>query len=130
MTVRTIGVVVALALLGGCGEGAQAPAANQASAPVTIRNDFHEDMMRLDDLQRGAALRRAIRSSGESCDRVEASSFQQDHANLKMWNARCQGTAYAVFLAVNGEVQVRKCADLASLGLPACRSAEAPAEGA
>ncbi len=126
MAVRWVGTAVTLALLGGCGDAGDAPAANRALAPVTIRNEYHEGMMRLGELQRGAALRAAIRSSGESCDRVEASAFQQDYTNLKMWTARCQSTAYAVFLAANGDVQVRKCADLASLRLPACREPATP----
>lgn len=121
MAVRPRLTIVALALLSGCGERADAPAADRASAPVTIRNQYHEGMVQLDELQRGAALRAAIRSSRESCDRVEASAFQQDYTNLKMWTARCQNTDYAVFLAPTGEVQVRKCADVASLKLPACR---------
>lgn len=123
--VRAGMMTIALVLLEACGRPADAPAANQAATPVTVRNDFHESMLRLDDLQRGATLRRAIRSAGESCDRVTASAFQQDHANLKMWTARCQTTDYAVFLAATGDVQVRKCADLASLKLPSCRAGEA-----
>lgn len=112
-----------LLLLAACDDGA-APTANTAPARVTtIRNDYHDRMLKLDALPRDAALRRVIRSAGESCDRVDASAFQQDHANLKMWTARCQRNDYAVFLAANGDVQVRKCTDLVSLGLPACRTA-------
>lgn len=109
----------ALAVLTAC--GSQPPAATEpTAAATTIRNDFHERMVVLDELQRGAALRRAIRSSGESCDRVEAAAFQQDWKNLKMWTARCQSNAYAVYLAATGDVQVRPCEQAAELKLPAC----------
>jgi len=113
-------LLVVAALLAGCEGETAVPDAKQTAAPLTIRNDFHERMLALDDLQRGAALRRAIRASKESCDRVEAAAFQQDHENLKMWIARCQAAAYAVFLAADGGVQVRKCSDVLSLGLPKC----------
>lgn len=106
--------------LGAC-DGGTPP--KQATAPVTtVRNDYHERMLALDELLRGAALRRAIRATGASCDRVEASAFQQDHENLKMWTARCQNNDYAVFLAATGDVQVRPCEDAAQLKLPACRA--------
>ena len=52
---------------------------------------------------------------------MEAAAFQQDHDNLKMWTATCQTRSYAVFLAPNGDVQVRDCKDTAVLKLPACR---------
>lgn len=111
----------ALLLLAGCGSAPTAPAADEKAAAVTIRNDFHEGLLRIDALQRGAALRRAIRASGERCDRVEAAQFQQDHENMKMWTARCQSNRYAVYLAADGRVQVRACGQAVELGLPQCR---------
>ena len=39
-----------------------------------------------------------------------------------MWTARCSdGNDWAVFIAPNGDVQVRDCAEAATLALPACR---------
>lgn len=108
-----------LAALAACGSQPPASTENKAAA-TTIRNDYHERMIALDELQRDSALRRAIRSSGESCDRVEAAAFQQDWKNLKMWTARCQSNAYAVYLAATGDVQVRPCEQAAELKLPAC----------
>lgn len=116
--------LAATVLLGGCNGERDARSPGTKTAAVTIRNDFHEGLLRLDDLQRGASLRGVIRRSGERCDRVEASAFQQDHENLKMWTARCQANAYAVYLAADGQVQVRQCSQAAQLGLPACRAAE------
>lgn len=127
MAGRMMAAGLGLAVLSGCGSETAPPAGNMAVPATTIRNTYHEQMFALNELQRGAALRNAIRSSGESCDRVEASAFQQDHENLKMWTARCQSTTYAVFLAATGDVQVRSCADAATLRLPACRNMEATA---
>ena len=124
---RMIVAGLGLVLLSACGSETAAPSGNSTAPVTTIRNEYHERMSALDELQRGAALRRAIRSSGESCDRVEASIFQQDHENLKMWVARCQSTNYAVFLAATGDVQVRSCADAVTLKLPACRDFPATA---
>lgn len=124
--------LAALALiLTGCDAG-DAPGDKQAPArkAITVANPFHDSLIKLDELQRGAALRRAIREAKETCDRVETSAFQEDYGNLKMWVATCQHTAYAVFLAPTGDVQVRQCGDLASLKLPACSLPEAePAKG-
>ncbi len=118
---KTVTALAMIGALGGCGGAAEPPPVNMAAEATTIRNEYHERISALDDLQRGAALRRAIRASGESCDRVEASGFQQDYENLKMWTAKCQSTSYAVFLAATGDVQVRPCMQTAELKLPACR---------
>lgn len=115
---RTGPALTALALLGACGSPDAVPVKNKVT--TTIRNEYHERMMALSELQRGAALRNAIRSSKESCNRVEASAFQTDHENLKMWTAKCQSKTYAVFLAPTGDVQVRPCEQSAALKLPAC----------
>jgi len=125
MTLRLVSGLATAALLSGCDSGT-APANVAAQAPLTVGNPYHDSLAKLGDLERGAALRKAIRSAGESCDRVESAAFQQDHGNLKMWTATCQRTAYAVFLAPNGDVQVRKCADVAVLKLPLCREPAAP----
>ena len=114
--------VAAGAMLGACDGGTektQAPA--PVRAPVVMSNPYHDSLVKLTELGRGAALRRAIRATKESCDRVESAAFQQDHDNLKMWTATCQTRSYAVFLAPNGDVQVRDCKDAATLRLPACR---------
>lgn len=108
------------ALLAACDGGG---AAEPPPAPrhVTMANPFHDSLTKLTELGRRAALRRAIRTAKESCDRVDAATFQQDHGNLKMWTARCRSNDYAVFIAPNGDVQVRNCKDAATLKLPMCR---------
>ena len=115
----------AAALIGGCDGGGQPAPAPQREA-LTVANPFHDQLAALAPLQRGAALRRAIRAAKEPCDRVERAAFQQDHDNLKMWVARCQKKDYAMFVAPNGDVQVRSCADMAALKLPACRAPDRP----
>lgn len=127
--VRSATSLMALVMLAACGSQSPARTENQAKA-TTIRNEYHERMSALDDLQRGAALRRAIRSSGESCDRVEAAAFQQDYENLKMWTAKCQSNAYAVYLAPTGDVQVRDCEQAVQLKLPTCVVPTPPAKAA
>ena len=122
MTKWTAALAVA-AMLGGCDSGGAPRQEARARAPLVVANPFHDRLLQLSDLQRDASFRGAIRSAGESCDRVEASRFQQDHGNLKMWTASCRQSAYAVFVAPNGDIQVRDCADAATLKLPACRPA-------
>lgn len=125
MTLRMVTGLAAAALLGACDSGT-APTNAAAQAPLTVGNPYHDSLTKLGELERGAALRKAIRSAGETCNRVESAAFQQDHGNLKMWTATCQRTAYAVFVAPNGDVQVRKCTDVAVLKLPVCRAPAAP----
>ena len=120
---RKWAALTAAAMLGGCDSGGGDTRQTPARAPLVVANPFHDRLLQLSDLQRDAAFRGAIRSARESCDRVEASSFQQDHGNLKMWTASCRQSAYAVFVAPNGDIQVRDCADAATLKLPACRPA-------
>lgn len=123
---KTTEVLLAVTVLGltGCDGAPDALQANRTAGPVTIQNDYHDRMLKLSELERGAALRTAIRSAGERCDRVAASAFQQDYTNLKMWTAQCAVTEYAVFLAATGDVQVRKCSEAAALKLPICRPAQ------
>ena len=45
-----------------------------------------------------------------------------------MWTVRCTDTGdWAVFIAPNGDVQPRRCADEAELKLPACKPGAAAA---
>lgn len=114
-----------LLVLAACDGGAPTPPAPRPV--VSMANPYHDRLLTLSELERGAALRAAIRGSQEPCNRVERAGFQQNHQNMKMWTASCQRASYAVFLAPNGDVQVRNCADLASLRLPRC--AQSPGTG-
>lgn len=111
----------AIALALSACDGGTAPERAAPRPALTVANPYHDRLLALSELQRLAALRTAIRAARESCNRVESAGFQQDHENLKMWTATCARTDYAVFIAPNADVQVRKCDDLASLKLPLCR---------
>jgi hypothetical protein len=108
-----------LAALAGCGGGG---GEEQATRSVQPTSPYVEKLKGLSEMNRGLALRRAILDTGGTCKRVDVSGFQEDYKNMSMWTARCSdGNDWAVFIAPNGDVQVRGCADLATLGLPACR---------
>lgn len=114
------GLMLALTACDGGGE----PAAT-TNIEVTGSTPYVEQLKALSDPNRGLALRRAIQDSGERCKKVETSGYQQDYRNLSMWTARCSDSGdWALFIAPNGDVQVRDCDDAASLELPACRFEE------
>jgi len=97
-----------------------------STAPVLaqprVANTFSDRLAKLDDLRRRSVLRRAVLDSGQFCDRVGVHGRLGLWRNLVMWNARCgRGGDYGVFIGNEGSVQVRPCADLAKLKLPACR---------
>ena len=127
MTYRPIGIAALFALaLAGCGDKpAEAP---KETRKMTASSPFVDQLKGLSELNRGLALRRAIQDSGSTCKKVEKSGYQEDYKNLSMWTARCSDTKdWAIFIAPNGDVQVRKCTDAAQLQLPACRIDELPA---
>jgi hypothetical protein len=96
----------------------------QARTKMVIANPFHDRLMALSDLNRSLALRRAVQDSGEACKKIDRSAFQGEHKALKMWTATCSDSGdFALFIAPNGDVQVRRCRDAQALGLPACKPA-------
>jgi len=108
--------------LAACGEGGSAPPPTKS---ITGSTEYVDKLKGLSEMNRGLALRRAIQDSGNACKRVEASGFQQNYENLSMWTARCSDTGdWALFIAPNADVQVRKCAEMQQLKLPACRIGE------
>ena len=115
--------VIGMLMLAGCDGGGGT--ATTKSIEVTGTIPYVEQLKALSDLNRGLALRRAIQDSGGRCKKVETSGYQQDYRNLSMWTARCSdGGDWALFIAPNGDVQVRDCKDAATLELPACRFEE------
>ena len=88
----------------------------KASSPLV------DQLKTLSELNRGLALRRAIQDAGNNCKRIEASGYQQDYRNMSMWTASCsEKVVWAIFIAPNGDVQVRDCKEAQQLNLPACR---------
>jgi hypothetical protein len=110
--------------LGACGDMGSPPAGNTTVKHIRIRNDPHEELLALPDHLRRIGLVRAIRDTGNRCPkRVEPNPvYQGDYRGMALWTARCDNNRqYAVFIAPNEDVQVRRCEDMARLGLPACR---------
>jgi hypothetical protein len=115
---------VALAGCGGGGSGGGSGNVTQLRAA----NAMSDQLKGMSDLYRNLGLRRAILDSGQKCKRSEGGAYQQDYKNLAMWTTSCVDTGeWAIFIAPGGEVQVRRCADEAQLGLPACQARPSPA---
>ncbi|HEX8535289.1 MAG TPA: hypothetical protein VF662_14080 [Allosphingosinicella sp.] len=112
------GLGLALALVG-CGDGGGA--SEPRTKTMTVSSPFIEQLKGLSKDNQGLALRRAVQDSQQRCKRVEHSAYQQDYKNLSVWNLKCTDGEYVLFIAPNGDVQVRSCAHAERLGLPQCR---------
>ena len=107
-----------LLLLGACEDGSPAQNVTQVKAA----NPFSDELKAMYPMNRNLGLWRAIRDAPQRCKRVDSGAFQQDYKNMAMWSAHCTDTGqWAIFIAPNGDVQVRPCADAAAIGVPACR---------
>ena len=123
---RAMMLAAAALALAGCGGGDTADTGAANTTKMTAATPYADKLKTLDEMNRGLALRRAIRDSGQACKRVDRSAYQQDYENLSLWTARCSDSgAWAIFVAPNGDVQVRACKEAAQLGLPECRIAPA-----
>ncbi len=111
-----LGVLLTLA---GCGDATTAQQ-NVTSVKVTVPGS--DRLAAMTPLYRNLGLWRAIRDAPQRCKKVDAGAFQQDYRNMAMWTAHCTDTGqWAIFIAPNDDVQVRACADAATLKLPACK---------
>lgn len=110
---RTLALLAAAALV----------AAPVAAAPPSPAVAYSNRLKALSDLERRGAIRAAIRESGAWCKRIDRVAYQGPYRNLVMWTAHCgpQPIDYGIFIGPDGTVQVRSCADLVTLKLPACR---------
>jgi len=116
--VRSFWLIGAAMLAAAC-DGGGPPAKTRS---ITAANPYQERLAALGELDRSLALRRAVQDSGEPCKKIEASAYQGQYKSLHMWTARCsRGKSWGLFIAPNGDVQVRDCAHLKQLGLPECR---------
>lgn len=111
----------AIVLLGGIGcDGGDQPATR---TKIEIANPYQERLLSLSVLNRSLGLRRAIQDAGKSCRRITGTAYQQPYKGQHLWIGRCAPEGdYAIFVAANGNVQVRRCADNQDLMLPACRT--------
>ncbi len=125
MTMRkaTVAGVAAVLALAGCEDGAPEPQ-RKVMKPA---NPTSDGLKGLNELYRFLGLRRAIVDNGQRCKRVDRGHYQQDYKNMAMWTANCTDTGeWAVFIAPNGNVQVRRCGNLPRIGLPPCQPIPAP----
>jgi hypothetical protein len=117
MRVRLIAALGLPLMLIACGESQPA----KPRQAIVVRSEAQDQLHKLDDMNRDIALKRAIHASGFRCKRVTKSGYVQEHGNLSMWTANCdERIDWAIFAGPDGSAQVRPCADLAQLGLPAC----------
>jgi len=127
-------LLISVAALGGCGGGTRT--ANDQNAQfreIKIVNQHHEDLLKLSPGRQRLAMLRAVRDSGytqQHCRNVDNVGYQEEYQNMRMWVAECsaQQRSYAVFIAPNGDVQVRNCADAGTLALPRCEGLPPPVE--
>lgn len=118
-----IALVSGCSLLIACDRGTE----TQAPQPrkMEIANPYQDRLIALSPANRRLALRRAIQDAGQSCKRIVGSAYQGPYKGQHQWVGRCEpGGDWAVFLAPNGDVQVRSCADVKALELPECISVE------
>lgn len=114
--------IVALLVLSACGDGSDA----SPTATVTIANPYHDALLRAPELNRYATIRAAIARNRQPCERVLRAAHGGPYTNLQYWTVRCEsprggGYRYGLFLAPDGQTQVRSCQSMAALKLPACR---------
>ncbi len=114
----------AAVLLAGCEDGA--PEQNRTT--VRAANPMSDQLKTLSEMSRNLGLYRAVRDSGQRCKRVDQGAYQEEYKTMAMWVARCSDTGdWQIFIAPNGDVQVRQCRHAETLGLPACRALPAKA---
>lgn len=118
--IRAALVLAPLALLAAC--GGERTVNNSAGAHIAIANEHHDQLMQLSPGRQRLAMMRAIRATGNRCQRVDNAGYQEEYRNMRMWVANCgeEQANYAVYIAANGDVQVRNCNDAGTLSLPRC----------
>jgi hypothetical protein len=106
--------------LAGCGSGADEGNVTH----VRAANPMSDQLKALSPLYRDLGLYRAVRDSGQRCKKAENGAYQQEYKTMAMWTVHCTDSGdWALFIAPNGDVQARRCADAAQLKLPLCRTA-------
>lgn len=109
------------ALVAGCG-GEREVAGNGQEPRIRIANEHHDALMQLSPGRQRLAMLRAIRDTGNRCGKVDNAGYQEEYRNMRMWVAACgvEQKSFAVYIAANGDVQVRDCAEAGTLELPRC----------
>jgi hypothetical protein len=114
---------IAFVLLAGCAGSDPERVGNEQAQQIRMANEHHDGLMALRPGLQRLTMMRAIRATGNACQRVDNAGYQEEYRNMRMWVAQCgvENRTYAVFLAPNGDVQVRNCADAGQLALPRCQ---------
>ncbi len=114
---RVLVLATMIALLSACG-----PSAPPAPKPeIKVRGEAQKQLAAASELDRSIGLKRAIYDSDNVCRRMIGSRFLADYKNMAAWQADCDdGRSWAIFIAPEGSVQVRPCADEKQLKLPEC----------
>ena len=103
------------------------PPANRTQ--IKVVNPMHDGLLKLSSLNQRIALTRALRDNGRRCPRVDGARYQEDYRGMAMWVALCEDRrTWAIFIAPNGDTQVRLCTDMAQLRLPECQPVQAAPE--
>ena len=64
----------------------------------------------------GIARKKQVAGNGNRCRRVQVGRYQEDYRNLALWVALCDdGRYWGVFIAPNGDTQVRECTEMRQL---------------
>lgn len=119
---RRLTLAAPLLALAGCGDGGETTRTEQ----IAIANPYHDALLQAAEFNRHATIRAAIARNRQPCERVLKSAHTGRHKNLQLWTVRCEsprggGYRYGLFLAPDGQTQVRSCQAMRTLGLPACR---------
>jgi hypothetical protein len=124
MRATVTGAGLALLLLAGCGEDGDGD--GDGNRVVMVAANPHSDQLKgLSEFNRNLGLRRAIVDSGNRCKKVDVSAYQEQYKTMAMWTARCTDSGtFAIYIAPNADVQVRRCKEASQLGLPECNVAD------
>ena len=116
---RLFGALAVAALaLAGCEQGQPPEQVKQ----IKVANPYHDRLSALSGENQRLYLTINIRDNGKRCRRVEAAQYQEDYRGMTMWVALCDdGRHWAIFIAPNGDTQVRDCREARQLRTPACR---------
>lgn len=110
--------------------GCRGAPGNGQNGQIRMANEHHEALMKLSPGYQRIGIRRAVHDAGyrSHCTDVINTGYQEEYQNLRMWVAECgpQQRSYAVYIAPNGDVQVRDCADAEELKLPVCKGLPPP----
>lgn len=126
---RAWGPAAIAVLLAGCSGGDYGQnLANGQEPRIRIANKHHDALLQLPPNGQRLAMMRAIRGTGNRCQRVDNTGYQEEYRNMRMWVAVCgeENKSYAVYIAANGDVQVRDCAEAGQLALPRCQGLPPP----